>query len=304
MTPIVGNIYHPHTIAASVASQGTVRPDVAEPMPPRGVPLSAAETAGHRVHRRPRPVARPLSSGRFGEATRTVRAAVSTLSAPLALGPVRSATVVARTRLGCYLLLDDGAEVLPLLTSDALALPTAARLNESSGTDPLGAGLSLGGRVAVGLSRVAARGLVVEIVRTARPARVRVVTGDLPHTPLGPTRVRELLGRGPGLTPEGDDELAGHLLVTAAAGEAPDLEAHLHRTTALSASLLRAASQGYAVPAVVAYLDAVLGGDVLTARRQRPLVAAIGHTSGPALLRGIDAALARPAEPSSERTVG
>lgn len=230
------------------------------------------------------------------------RATVSILSASLVHGCPRRGTVVASTPYGGYVLLDGVAEVLPVLTSDALALPTAVRVAETSVTAPIA--LHRGQAVEVGRSRVRTAGVEIAVVRTVRPARVRRVAGGLPHTPLRLDGVRALLGRGPGLTPEGDDELAGHLLVLAAAGgRGVDLEPDLHRTTALSASLLRAAAQGYAVPAVVAYLDAVVGRDVVTERRLRPVVAAIGHTSGPALLRGIHAALGRPAEPASERTV-
>lgn len=257
----------------------------------------------------------------------TCRAAVSTLMASLLQGPVRETTVVASTRVGCYLLLDNGAEVLPILTADALALPTAVRLTESSRTLPLWlpAAFRIGATVLVGDSVVRAdgsalgvagfalgvagsavrgAGLRIEVVRSVRPARVRTVAGGAPHTALRADRVAALLGRGPGLTPEGDDELAGHLLVVAAAGGTPPhLEAALHRTTALSASLLRAAAQGYAVPAVVAYVDAVVAGDPIAAHRLRPLVAAIGHSSGPALLRGIDTAWPRRPQSPRERTV-
>ena len=64
------------------------------------------------------------------------------------------------------------------------------------------------------------------------------------------------------------------------------------------------AAQGYAVPAVVAYVDAVVGHDQRTADRVRPQIEAIGHTSGPALLRGIHAATARiDAEADAQRSV-
>ena len=70
----------------------------------------------------------------------------------------------------------------------------------------------------------------------------------------------------------------------------------------IAASLLRAAALGYAVPQVVAYVDAVVGADIATARRLRPAVAAIGHSSGEALLRGIHRALAtREGVPTDER---
>ncbi|MCA1782932.1 MAG: DUF2877 domain-containing protein [Intrasporangiaceae bacterium] len=227
---------------------------------------------------------------------------MSVLSAALVHGAPRRGTVVASTRLGCYVLLDDESAVLPVLTCDALALPTAVRLGEPAEGAPLR--LAPGQGVLVGDSRIAAPGLTVGIVRTVRPAQVRRTPAALPHTPLRRDHLLERLGRGPGLTPEGDDEIAGHLLVVAAAGGiVPDLEPDLHRTTALSASLLRAAAQGYAVPEVVAYVDAVIGEDALTERRLRPRVAAIGHTSGPALLRGIHSAFDGVAEPSTERTV-
>ena len=243
-----------------------------------------------------------------------IRGAVSSLSAALVHGPLREAVVAARTRLGFYLLLDGGADVLPVVTSDALVLPTALRLPVTSAR--FESSVEQGRAVSVGAGCVRAPGLRVEAVRTVRPAQVRRapeprtewpdLAGCAPHTrdrALAPLIAR--LGRGPGLTPEADDELAGHLLVGWALGvAAPDLEPHLHRTTALSASLLRAAAHGYAVPEVVAYVNAVVGADRDAARRLRAHVDSIGHTSGPALLRGIHASLAlRPSQPSVERTV-
>lgn len=288
---IVGNIYHPLTIAPlgsvemtpwSDRSADVARPD--SPEPDRGAMTASAP----------------------------IRGVVSSLSAALVHGPVRGARVAARTRVGVYLLLDGGAEVLPVVTRDALSLPTALRLPLAS--TALRWPLEPGETVAVGDGAVVARSLRVEAVRTVRPAQVRPAQairteaggppGCAPHT----SSVAGLLGRvgrGPGLTPEADDELAGHLLVAWALGVAtPDLTPHLHRTTALSASLLRAAAQGYAVPEVVAYVDAVVAGDRDGARRLRPRVDAIGHTSGPALVRGIHASLdLRPTQPSVERTV-
>ena len=230
-----------------------------------------------------------------------LRATVSVLSALLVHGAPRSGRVVASTRFGCYVLLDGGQEVLPLLTVDALALPTAVTVAATSRAAPLA--LSVGQDVVVGGSRVTAAGLEVAVVRTVRPARVRLVDAARAHTPLRRADLRAALGRGPGLTPEGDDELAGHLLVTfALRGSVPDLAPHLHRTTALSASLLRAAALGYAVPLVASYVDAVVGADSVAARRLRPAVAAIGHSSGEALLRGIHRALAtRGSIPTDER---
>lgn len=250
------------------------------------------------------------------------RAAVSALSAALVLGPTRTATVVGSAQAGCYLHLAGTGrhrpEVLPVLVPEALALPTAVRLAYPCAEL---AALAVRDRVQVGHGRIEAAGLTITIVRTFRPSRVRESTdGSGPDTApeTGPepsldgsgspgpdTGLVERIGLGLGLTPEIDDELAGHLLVAVAMGwPTPDLEPYLHQTSALSASLLRAAAQGYAVPAVVAYVDAVVGHDQRTADRVRPQIEAIGHTSGPALLRGIHAATARiDAEADAQRSV-
>src|SRR5690606_10350167 len=228
----------------------------------------------------------------------------------------------------------DSDTVLPVLTPAALALPTAVRLAYPCAEL---ASLEVGDRVEVGDGRLRASWLNIAVVRTFRPSRVRLRTPALtafcaptdgsdhgsgamartqPSLGCGredetvPRRLLERIGLGPGLTPEVDDELAGRLLVGAALRRRqPDLEPWLPRTTALSASLLRAAAQGYAVPAVVAYVDAVLDEDNRfdedhrsSTTRLRAEVAAIGHTSGAALLRGIDAALDQ-LMPSNERTV-
>jgi hypothetical protein len=220
----------------------------------------------------------------------TLRGAASTLARPLVHGPVRAATVVAATPMGAYLLLDDGSDVVPLLTADALLLPTAVRVGSGAAEAPCA--LRAGQPATVGAGAIRAPGLRVDIARTFRPARVRPVGHHRSAAMLPVGDLRGRIGRGPGLTPEADDELAGWLLVAWALGATPpDLEPEVHRTTALSASLLRAAARGYAVPRVVAYVDAVVDGDRREGSRLRPAVAAIGHTSGPALLRGIDAAL-------------
>jgi hypothetical protein len=104
----------------------------------------------------------------------------------------------------------------------------------------------------------------------------------------------DLLGRGPGLTPWGDDVLAGYLAGAAAyalevdqlrtdvAAQAPE------RTTTLSSALLRHAAEGETIPQVEALIDA-LGG-------RRPLGTAlaelheVGHTSGAGLAAGVVAA--------------
>jgi hypothetical protein len=129
--------------------------------------------------------------------------------------------------------------------------------------------------------------------------------------------LRGLVGSGVGLTPSGDDAISGVLLQLRARDEIAAmerLEAQLRplldRTTSISAALLRAAAEGYAVPEVVslvalvdvmvepvddpdaagaphgapAFLDATWLQAVGPAIEQ---VLAIGHSSGRDLVAGI-----------------
>ena len=103
-----------------------------------------------------------------------------------------------------------------------------------------------------------------------------------------------LLGLGPGLTPAGDDLLAGLLVGLSARPDLRDplaaaVQRHAPaRTTWLSAELLRLAAAGLAAPAVVAVADALAGhGGDDALPRALPALLAVGHTSGPALARGL-----------------
>lgn len=182
-----------------------------------------------------------------------------------------------------------GSGVLAVVTSDGLALPTAWRLAVPS--RDVEWGVSPGDQVGVSTDRITLPLNDIHAVRAWRPARVRRRSSS--RVWLRASWFAERIGRGEGLTPEGDDEICGALLVAYAVGD-PALAAAvlplLPRTTALSASLIEAAAQGYAVPPLVAFVDAVTTGDPMAAAR-RPAVAAIGHTSGAALLRGVDLAL-------------
>ena len=116
--------------------------------------------------------------------------------------------------------------------------------------------------------------------------------------------MRRLLGRGPGLTPAGDDALAGAVLVEVALGRPPLLadavRSRWGTTTAVSRALLSAACAGYAAPQVVALVDAAVAGDDAGVAASLPAVLAIGHTSGHDLVSGMSAALT--ADPSSSRS--
>lgn len=258
-------------------------------------------------------------------------AAASTLGPAWLHGPPRPARVAAAFDLAAYLLpTDEGEhEVLPLLAPGALVLPGGLRLG--SAHDLHGLRLRAGTEVIVGQGRVVAPGGSLAVRRTWRPAPtpvgvpspaagsarrtrlsqlVRSLPGladDLPPallealprllTPTGPAA---LVGLGPGLTPAGDDVLCGALLGLRATGDEPArarleerLAPLLHRTTALSATLLRHAALGYAVPPVVDLLRAWHDGlaDDPRLRRHAEDVVAVGHTSGAALLLGLDAVL-------------
>ncbi len=251
--------------------------------------------------------------------------ALSPLTADLVRGPRRPLVVLGVHRAGAYL--GAGGRVLPVLGLDALALPGALRLAEPC--DRLDLGVVAGDVVVVGAGSVRFPAVTVRGVRTWRPSRVaRRAPGDVVTAPvrtaladgcpaapdwLGPAvidamtgaapveAVRRLVGHGPGLTPSGDDALAGALLVRRALGEAPlgghpdplaaAVRARLDATTAVSASLLGAALDGWATPEVVALVGAVAAGDAAGVRRALPPVLAVGHTSGADLVAGVLAAV-------------
>jgi len=105
-------------------------------------------------------------------------------------------------------------------------------------------------------------------------------------------RPDELVGRGPGLTPAGDDVLAGALVAGRATGD-PRLdgwrkgtEAALarRRTTAVSRALLHHALAGWATPELADFVTAACAGEADACLRR---LLAIGHTSGAALASGV-----------------
>ncbi len=144
----------------------------------------------------------------------------------------------------------------------------------------------------VPLERVA---VAPHLVSRASALATAALGGGSVAEALGP-----LVGAGTGLTPSGDDAVCGVLLVLHGLGRSvpgSQLDGTLHRTTSLSAALLSAARQGYAVPEVVrlveAFLDRVVdarcGDDAVAAAV--PSVLAIGHSSGRDLVAGVLGAL-------------
>jgi hypothetical protein len=132
--------------------------------------------------------------------------------------------------------------------------------------------------------------------QTASPATAAatpqaVVAGLVPQ--LSGDTVAQLLGRGPGLTPVGDDILCGWIATHRAAGvPTPEVDdavrAGLPRTTLLSATLLDSALHGEVLPELGRFLAAV--GTHTEVRRAADL-RAVGATSGAGLLRGARLAL-------------
>ena len=136
------------------------------------------------------------------------------------------------------------------------------------------------------------------------PAHRLAELGGTPYDALDP---ETLVGRGAGLTPEGDDVLAA-ALVTAHATADPRLESWReatrsalarHRTTAVSRGILHHALDGYATPELAELLVTLCRGGELPGPVAR--LRALGHTSGGALLDGVAYTLnSRPGVPHHE----
>ncbi len=212
-----------------------------------------------------------------------------------------------------------GRSVLPVVASDGLLLPNAWRLALPAADVLWGVALGdpvevrVDGSVCVGVlamgPRMVARtndavrpgnhprthegGIILRPVRAWAP---RAVARARPQTlRLDRDHLVARIGHGPGLTPEGDDEVCGALLIAHALGDRTlwhSVAPLVARTTDLSAALLRCAGDGLAVPELTAFVDAVVADDADLAGRLRPAVLAIGHSSGPALVRGVEEAFA------------
>ena len=118
------------------------------------------------------------------------------------------------------------------------------------------------------------------------------------HSPSAATCASDLLGRGRGLTPSGDDCLIGLLLALNRWQADRDWtvinrtirDAAYQRTTTLSANLIECATQGEADERLIAALDGIVTGEPdITASVAASL--AWGHSSGVAALSGMVVAL-------------
>jgi hypothetical protein len=124
------------------------------------------------------------------------------------------------------------------------------------------------------------------------PPLLAAADGLVPRR-VAPATIGQLLGRGPGLTPLGDDVLCGWIATHRAAGvPTPEIDeavrSGLHRTTLLSATLLDCALHGEVLPELGRFLTAV--GTTAETDRAADLQA-VGATSGAGLLHGARLAL-------------
>ncbi len=223
--------------------------------------------------------------------TRVPVAAPPRVDAWLRAAPDGELTVLHRGPHAIYVALGD--RCVGVVSGSAAAVPCALRtagadLERTAGLVGEAAWVDAGVLHVDGRSLAVGRLVDVRVPRLGLPVR--------PRSDPAPDDVDALvadLGRGPGLTPEADDELCGWLAVHRAAGvETPALDlavAHASaRTTLLSATLLDCAVHGEVVPEFAAYVAAL--GAPAAPRRSEALLR-LGHTSGAALLRGAHAAL-------------
>ncbi|HZC73219.1 MAG TPA: DUF2877 domain-containing protein [Jatrophihabitans sp.] len=117
-----------------------------------------------------------------------------------------------------------------------------------------------------------------------------------------------VIGSGPGLTPAGDDVVAGAFAVLALLGRLDDsfrdavLTCARTRTTALSAALVAAAGRGEMIPQAARLLTSMAAGDDERVATAATALFAVGSTSGHDLAAGMAGALAALSSASTEST--
>lgn len=223
-------------------------------------------------------------------ARRVVPAAASSLLARLLDGPAHRATPLveaARTRAAVHY--DTGRDDVPVL---CVCLPSAVRLPNAlvAWELPTGPVTIEDGALVAGQATWAVR-------RWWTPPRPRGLVAPAPPSlpdVTVPAEIRPdgLVGAGPGLTPAGDDVLAGALVAAHATAD-PRLSGwrtavrqalRTRTTTAVSRGLLTHALDGWATPELADFITAVCRGTVgQTADR----LLAVGHSSGAALAAGV-----------------
>jgi hypothetical protein len=199
--------------------------------------------------------------------------------------PVRL-TEVARTRVSVhYDTGRDDAPVLCVCTPDAVRLPASL------------VAPALPDRALTARDGMLADGTTTwQVVRWWQPPRPHglapYAVAPVPTVDrLEDLRPLDLVGLGPGLTPRGDDVVAG-ALVGGAAVDHPLLAdwrretgtaLRALRTTAVSRGLLHHALEGYTIAPLADFIRAACAGD---ADRETEALLAVGHSSGAALAAG------------------
>jgi hypothetical protein len=225
-----------------------------------------------------------------------LRASAGPRVAGLLAGPLREVPVVHRGRDAVYLEVDGWC--LGVVSGPATRVPCALGVGGPVPLDGVTSavvgerGIALGG---VGDVRVGR--LVDTTVPKLRPP-VAEVRQFLDHcaqtaaTELGSlvehvgTAPERLIGLGSGLTPLGDDVLAGWAAASYALGAPVTLPDARPRTTLLSATLLDCAQRGEVLPEFRALVVALHGGDHDDIGDAAAELVAVGHTSGAGLLLG------------------
>ena len=247
------------------------------------------------------------------------------LGAAEAVGQPGAGRVIAVFRHACYLRF--GGHVLALTTPKVPIGPVHLRSSVSPGTCVVGASVVVAdGCLRAGDQRLSLTGAGIwrgplpgPDAVTAHPHLIEQVLGapssrSALHQPIYRPRLqaaraavaegdlaaacRLLGGLGPGLTPSGDDALAGLLL--AARLRSPATEDHLVRLARgvdshqISRSFLLWAARGQSLEPVHRCLMALGAGDARAASAAAADLAAWGHTSGADLMLGLHLGLTVP----------
>ena len=243
----------------------------------------------------------------------------------LLTAPAEAAEVSGAFTQAIYLATGDG--VVAIVARDALRLPIAVVVAPPASARPFD-GLTNGQPAMVGDGRVIAGDVRIDVASwwtprrapaLVRPEHLAARAARLARALHGPRRAlspviadrlgrlttallcgdhpgasaRSLVGLGEGLTPTGDDILAGVLLALRQLGRpagAEQLWASItevvpERTTALSAALLAAAAAGDAIPPAVGVLAALSGHRPVEPAVDR--LVAVGANSGADLAHGL-----------------
>ncbi|KAB8192288.1 DUF2877 domain-containing protein [Nonomuraea phyllanthi] len=257
-----------------------------------------------------------------------VTGAASTAVRPVLEAPRRPARVLAVFPSGVYLQVRTELEpsVIAVITGTATRLPNSVLLAGPLPGVTVGEDASVGertvelGPLSLGVRRWWDPAPPLGQVERARLEDAATRLGDPPRPGLAGnadvellavscakgwllgavTAAEQLVGLGPGLTPSGDDVLAGllvtlrHLGAAAGAERAVWLAGWLaatvtydagSRTTPISATLLHCAARGEASPEVIAVLRGIAGRQALEPALRR--LHRLGHTSGADLAQGI-----------------